>query len=286
MRAVRILLAVLLTVLSGCVKAEGSFQEQLNARVSAAMVRPAMNPSFTHGLYSYYKEPSIGRIASEKTSNVFKMNDAKFIMNLKVSEIINARYYRAAAASSSTLPEGMNLLAEYSGEVTDYRKEEHPFTIRLYELEHRVYTLAESDAVEFFAISSPLEALQLSEVITFMARCVNVDRDAIIEEYSSRQNIDYSRKRLELFQNIAPENGAIEELFENHSNFAGRSDQDIDNFGDNYGLSTPEPEIEPEDGEEEVSSGTYETDNIDTENRKKDSETDKENPENPEKPQS
>ena len=79
MKTVKILLAFFLAVLCGCVKAQGSYQDQLNARVDAAMVRPAMNPSFTHGLYSYYKEPSIGRISSEKTSNVFRMNDAKFM---------------------------------------------------------------------------------------------------------------------------------------------------------------------------------------------------------------
>ena len=267
MKTARILLVLLFALLCGCVKAEGSVQDQLNARVNAAMARPAMNPSFTHGFYSYYKEPSIGRISSEKTSNVFRMNDAKFVMNLRVSKIINARYYRTAASSEAT-PEGLKLLAQFDGEITDYRNEPHPYTISLYELEKKVYTIAESDAMEFFAITSPLEALQLAEVVTFMARCVNVDRDAVIDAYSSRQNIDYSRKRLELFQNIAPENGAIEELFENHSNFAGRTDPDSDIFGDNYGQTTPEPEIEPEEGEEV--SGAYETDNLDTEKREKD----------------
>ena len=268
MKLLRILTALAMILLCGCVEREGSCQEQLNQRVAAAMSRPAMNPSFSHGFYSYYKEPSIGRIASEKTSNVFRMNDAKFIMNLKVSQIISSRYYRSMVAQSATLPAGMNLLAQYTGELTDYRMENHPYTICLYELENRVYTYAESDTMEFFAITSPLEALQLSEVITFMSRCISVDRDALIDAYSGRQNIDYSRKRLELFQNIAPENGAIEELFENHSNFAGVSDQNSENFGDNYGKKTPEPNMEEEDPEGQTeSSGTYETDNLETENR-------------------
>ena len=262
MRAVKLLLALSLAALSGCVKLTGSLQEQLNARVNSALSRQAMNPSFTHGFYSYYKEPSIGRIASEKTSNVFRMNDAKFVMNLKVSELINARYYRGVQSQQRSLPDGMTLLAQYSDEIADYRESSHPYSISLYELEDRIYTYAESDTMEFFAISSPLEALQLSEVMTFMARCISVDKDALISEYSSRQNIDYSRKRLELFQNIAPENGAIEELFENHANFAGRTDSDSDIYGDNYGQSTPEPE---RPGEE--TSDTYETDNLDSENR-------------------
>ncbi len=245
---------------AGCVKAEGTVQQQLSDRVAAAQAKPAMQPSFSHGLYSYYKEPSIGRISSQQTSNVFRMNDAKFVMNLKVSQIINSRYYRSVQTGS--LPEGMKLIAQYEGTILDYRSREHPFAIRLYELENEVYTYAESDLLEFFAISSVLEALQMAEVMTYIARCTDVDSAAVVETYSSRRNIDYSRKRLELFQNIAPENGAIEELFENHSNFAGRADN-TDIFGDNYGQETAQPE--PEENDPDVSSGNYETDNLDDE---------------------
>jgi hypothetical protein len=157
----------------------------------------------------------------------------------------------------------MSELAGCTGTIIDYQNNEHPFNIRLYSLGKEVYTYAESDQIEFFAISGPLEALQLAEVMTFMARCVSVDQEMVIESYSSRQNIDYSRKRLELFQNIAPENGAIEELFENHGNFAGRTDNS-DMYGDNYDreeASAQEDEISESDAEHQ--SDNYETDNLD-----------------------
>jgi hypothetical protein len=220
-----------------------------------------MHPSFSHGTYSYYKEPSVGRISSEKTSNVFLMNGTKFAMNLKVSQIINSRYYRTVETAS--LPEGMSELAGFTGTVTDYQNSEHPYTIRLYSLGKEVYTYAESDQIEFFAISGALEALQLAEVMTFMARCVSVDQEMVIEAYSSRQNIDYSRKRLELFQNIAPENGAIEELFEDHGNFAGRTDHS-EMYGDNYDREqTAAEEGGTDESDKEQQGDTYETDNLD-----------------------
>jgi hypothetical protein len=156
----------------------------------------------------------------------------------------------------------MSEFAGYEGTITDYQNNERPFTVRLYALGNDVYTYAESDQIEFFAISGTLEALQLAEVMTFMARCVSVDQEMVIDAYSSRQNIDYSRKRLELFQNIAPENGAIEELFENHGNFAGRTDNS-DMYGDNYDREQAAEEGKEGESEENQQGDTYETDNLD-----------------------
>ena len=49
-----------------------------------------------------------------------------------------------------------------------------------------------------------------------------------------------SRKRLELFQNIVPENGVIEELFEGYGSYAGQADGEY--YGDNYNDDTVESE--------------------------------------------
>ena len=222
------LLASLL-ICAGCVNAEGTYQEQLNRRIETAITGATAGPTFSHGIYSYYKEPSIGRITSEKTSSIFTENGVKFVMNLNVSAIVNAKYYDSI--STLSMPQGMDVLAESQGTFADYNGEVHPFDITLYKLDNGVFTYIKTDQLEFFSISNELQALQTAETMMRMARTVRVDSDAVISTYSSRQEIDYVRKRLELFQNVVPENGAIEELFEGNGNYAGVMDN---YYGDNY----------------------------------------------------
>ena len=222
------LLAAIL--LAGCVKADGTYQEQLNQRIERAITDATAGPTFSHGIYSFYKEPSIGRISSEETSSVFTQDGVKFVMNLNVSSIVNSKYYEGK--NISLIPEGMEVLAKSAGRFADFLGEEHPFEVTLYRMNDEVFTYMKTDLLEFFSISSELPALQTAETMIRIARTVRVDRDAVIAAYSSRQEINYERKRLELFQNVVPENGVIDELFEGNSNYAGI----VDNYaGDNFG---------------------------------------------------
>ena len=219
-------------MLVGCVKAEGTYQEQLNQRIERAITAKTAGPTFSHGIYSFYIEPSVGRISSEETSDIFVRDGVKFVMNLNVSSIVNARYYDAQNVFH--VPEGMELAAESTGTFADYAGEEHPFSVTLYRMEGNIFTYAKTDLLEFFSISNDLQALQTAETMIRIARTVRVDHDAVIAAYSSRQEIEYERKRLELFQNVVPENGVIDELFEGNGNYAGV----IDNYtGDNIGDS-------------------------------------------------
>lgn len=225
-----LLAAVLLT---GCTKAEGTYQEQLNQRIEQAITDATAGPTFSHGIYSFYKEPSVGRISSEETSSVFTQDGVKFVMNLNVSSIVNTKYYEGK--SISLIPGGMEVLAKSGGQFSDFLGEEHPFEVTLYRMNDEVFTYMKTDLLEFFSISGDLQALQTAETMVRIARTVRVDREAVIAAYSSRQEINYERKRLELFQNVVPENGVIDELFEGNSNYAGI----VDNYaGDNLGDNT------------------------------------------------
>ena len=236
------LCAVCSLLLAGCKELSGSLQEELNERVQSAITSETASPNYSHGTYSYYREPTLGRISSEETSNTFTDRGVKFVMNLKVSTIINDKFYNGESVSSA--PKDRSPSASASGTFIDYAGKEHPYSIVLYELDDDVYTYAETDLVEFFAISTELQALHLSETMLRLARTISVDPDAVVAAYSSRQTIEYSRKRLELFHNIVPENGVIDELFEGNGNFAGQYDGGY--YGDNIG-DNPEGQAEQGD---------------------------------------
>ena len=234
----KLIVSLSLLVLWGCASYTGSYEDELNRRVERAVTCEAAKPNYSHGVYSYYKEPLLGRISSEETSNTFVLDDVKFVMNLRISSIINQKYYSDAKESSGHT--NLQPAAQSNGTFLDFEGKEHPFQVTLYRLNDSIYTYASSDQAEFFAISGELEALQLAEAMIRMARSIRVDNDAVIAAYSSRQTIEYSRKRLELFQNIVPENGVIEELFEGYGSYAGQADGEY--YGDNYNDDTVESE--------------------------------------------
>ena len=226
----KLILVLAAALFTGCARLSGNYEDELNRRIERAVTCSVARPNYTHDIYTYYREPSIGRISSDETSNTFLMDDVKFVMNLRISSIINQKYY--TDASDTTSLENMEKVAESSGTFNDYDGNEHPFRVTLYRLAENMYVYTVTDQVEFFAIANDLQALQAAEAMVRMARSIRVDQDAVIATYSGRQTIDYTRKRLELFQNIVPENGVIDELFEGYGSYAGQADGEY--FGDNY----------------------------------------------------
>lgn len=228
---IKVLCAAGVLFLAGCAEMRGSYQDELNHRIERAITSGALHPNYSHGIYSFYKEPSVGRVSSDEISNTFRYDGVRFVMNLKVSSIISSKFYDGLSAH--TVPDSLEPEASTEGTLIDYEGNEHPYFISLFRLGEDIYTYAETDQVEFFSISSPLQALQIAETMMRMARTVHVDNDAVIAAYSGRQTIEYSRKRLELFHNIVPENGVIDELFEGNGNYAGQYGGEY--YGDNYG---------------------------------------------------
>ena len=129
-------------------------------------------------------------------------------------------------------------------------------------LDQDVFTYAKTDLLEFYAISGELQALQVAETMMRIARTVKVDREAVVSTYSARQEIDYERKRLELFQNVVPENGVIDELFEGNNNYAGVADNYV---GDNYDENmNSEPSVDASMGDADDMIGEPFGDTIDS----------------------
>ena len=211
-----------------------NLQSELDTRIAEAVAAESQTPSYNHGLYSYYVEPSVGRISSDASSNTFNYNGAKFVMNLNIPEIINSIYYTNKTVETNGVSD-LTPAAKTEGTYLDYLGDEHEFTASIYEQDGQCLTVLNTEYAEFFAVSTPLEAVQLASVMMETARSLKVDTSGVAEAYSNKQTISYKRKRLELFQNIAPESGAIEDLFENTNESTAIG---TEYFGDAYGMET------------------------------------------------
>ena len=74
-----IVLSILM--LCGCSANAAGLQNSLNQKIKKVIQQPAMCIADNHKtLFSYYAEPSVGRIESTMTSNVFLIDNVEVVM--------------------------------------------------------------------------------------------------------------------------------------------------------------------------------------------------------------
>lgn len=225
-----------LVLLSGCGQSySADLTMDVSRRLTEVLQEPVHQATHNHRYYRYYLEPSIGRLESYATSNVFCMDGVKFAMNLNVSRILAQEIYETteeAASVPGRIPE-----TDLSGTYTDYEGESHDYTIRIYLLGEKYYTLVDTDYVMFCGISNQLQAAQLAAECIKIARTVSVDVDEVRSAFSGREILTGTRRQINLFEELTPENGAIEELFDtNHFSGSGEEGEATP-----YPAATPEP---------------------------------------------
>jgi len=209
-------------LLAGCTTYAQDLTAVVNDKLAEVQSEPAGKPYYNSTYYYYYVDPGVGRISSDRTSNVLSLNGTKFVMNLNVPGIIQSAYYADASAADSTV-QGLQTVVSVSGSYLDYDGSENEYRVYIYQMDDSYYTIVSTPTMEFYSFSGKYEAAEVAAEMIRIARSVRIMKDEILADFSNRQVISYSRKKLELFQNIAPENGVVDELFADHDNYAGIS---------------------------------------------------------------
>ncbi|MBR0214519.1 MAG: hypothetical protein IJL95_07320 [Solobacterium sp.] len=205
-----IILAVLLT---GCTTTAGvDLKSRLDMKTDAVQAEKILRANYNGVYYSYYIDPGIGRIYADGTGNIFMLNGRQFVMNLNIPSIINRQYYRDQIRQYAIIS-GMPEVLVKNGSYADANDHQHAYTMSVYQTDKMYMTVFESETVTFHSVCREDEAADILAEMLRIARGVTIKTGAVLEAFSNRQVISYSRKRLELFQNIAPDNGAIDELF-------------------------------------------------------------------------
>ncbi len=222
-------------MLCGCANIT-DVQADLNERLASVNEIPVMATNFSHGYYAFYLQPKVGRLSSEKTTDVFTLNGTKFVMNLNVTSMINSAYYTSALDTAASY-DSDTIIAMQEGSYIDNDGDTHDYTVHIYQLTSSYLTVFYSDVVEMYSFGSLLSELNIAEEMLRIARTVHYDKDEIVAAFSNRQTISYTRTKLELFQDIVPEDGAIQELFSTTTYSSG------DYYGDTYDENSQEEEV-------------------------------------------
>ncbi len=202
------ILLVMMLFLSGCTKMSDDLSAEISNKINEALSEKASSPTYNHEYYFYSIEPSVGRIDSTLTSNTFSYNGTKFIMNLNIPNILGNASEDSKLSSSTVY--------ENSGEYIDYNEVSHHYDLYIYEVSYGKIIQLTTDYMVFYSVCSQNEVPSLVEVMLDIAKTIKIDENKIKVDYSDRELITYKREQLELFKNITPENGAVDELFDNN----------------------------------------------------------------------
>ena len=207
------LLAILLCIMiCGCSKISGSLQSRLEQQIDAASEKPVAAANNRKTYFSYYLDPSIGKVSSDATSNVFTADGIEFAMSLDVAKIINEKYYPEQTVSHEQALK-LDVIAETQGILTDRSGNDIPYEAKIYQYDENYVLLALSSGyVNFEAMCRENNAPAIAGRMIEISRSVNVSSQEVLAAYTTREGIDYAGTPVELFENKAPENGSIEEL--------------------------------------------------------------------------
>ena len=126
-----ICVALCLLMLAGCSTDRIDVASDVNRKLAEAVEIPAHQPIYNSTCYMYYKEPYVGRITSDLTSNVFSLNGTQFVMNLNVPGIINRAYYPGQTVGGMNV-KGASIILETAGKYENYDGDQQTYVCRIY----------------------------------------------------------------------------------------------------------------------------------------------------------
>ena len=214
----RMIIALLsMLILCGCtqydsIDLQGRLQEQIDAAQSWQVSEATNSKPF----YSYYLPRDIGRFESTASGNLFCIDGVRVAMSLNTAAIINTKLYPSKIEKTVELT-GKTRVAYMESEYTDINGDAHAFQTAIFDLGNTYAVGFVSDTVLLQATCTAIQAGVIAGRMLQIARSVTVNTDQIVTYYSNQVPEITNQEKVELFDTQAPENGRIEELFEDHT---------------------------------------------------------------------
>ena len=215
----KILLVLLCIVLTGCIQSSQTMQERLDEKITAVSTLPIPSASHRKPFYTYYTEPSIGHYRSTETSNEFSYQSTKFVMNLNVQAIMD---------SSTDIAQSIYAqqpIAKNTGSFQNMLDESVSYVCEIYQVDHHYAVFFTSSAVNLFGVTDIGDAAELAGKMYSIARSVIVRKDVVSQVYSHESAIDYEGEAINLYKDIAPEEGTLRELIEDKTHIDNKKDE-------------------------------------------------------------
>ena len=160
----------------------------------------------------YYVPSDTGELDGDRLSDSFSYNHSRFIMDVNISGIINDRYYPDLSFDSEGFFDESRLLYSRSSTYLDADGFKHEYTYRVYDYEGRYLTYFVSKDLIFYGFAYEDDLLGMTSRILLMAKGAVVRHDDVVANYSLRDEIDFEKKQVNLFETIMPVNGNVNDF--------------------------------------------------------------------------
>ena len=209
MKKVIVLLVCIL--LCGCAE-----QADLNSELDAVFSSDEEYLKLRRNNYSeyidYYMPSDTGEMDSDKIGTVFLYNSSTFIMDINIAGILNDRYYPGEEMKSEGFFDESKLVYERRGNYTDSDRASHEYVYKVYEHDGKYLSEFLTKELVFYGYGTKTDIVPLSSRILLMAKGATVRESNVITAFSSRNEIDYQKKEVNLFETVMPVNGNVNDF--------------------------------------------------------------------------
>ncbi|SJZ86926.1 hypothetical protein [Anaerorhabdus furcosa] len=226
----RFCLILVACLLFGCAQSTQPLEERIQSEFEFVNTLKTVDGDNRKDFYSYYIEPSVGRVSSNPSNNIFLKDGVQFVMNLNVSKIISEKYYTDALTGNDVATKD-NLLFEIEGQYDDSLLNSYDYRCQVYQYENMYMLLLETQYMNFYTVANANQLPTIAGEMLKIARTIRVNQEEIISAYSSKEAIQYKKEALNLFEVAVPENGRVDEMITDKTNTG-------DSTGDNAGGMT------------------------------------------------
>ena len=202
----KLVLILLVLVLSGCSASSINFEETFSTakdRINETRL-PASN-NFNKGLFSYYLPQNIGVLESNNISSILISEDVRIFMSVNVSSVMSEKERNLALSDDD-----FELMESFDIAGRKQTKEGRIYIEHLSNDNYLLYVVI--DDVFFVSSIRKAELSSTLEKMLLIGRSLEVDKDAIVAEFSNKETFSYEKEVIELFSDAIPEDGMIKDI--------------------------------------------------------------------------
>ena len=199
-------------LLCSCAPASEDIRTELNAVFKTENVRETIRRNNYSDYIDYYVPSDTSQMECSTLASRFSYNNASFIMEVNVSGIINERYYPEEELAQEDFFDDSKLIYFRKSTYTDTDGNEHDYLYKVYSYGDEVLSCFTSRDLIFYGYGNKGDLIAMSSRILLMAKGAVVRGNDVISAYSSKNEVDYEKKQVNLFETIMPVNGNVSDF--------------------------------------------------------------------------
>lgn len=208
----KLFLILLVFLISGCsLPSDDNIKNSLE-NYFASYDHSSIKPNNRLKYFSYYLPSDVYEESYDDDYVVMKFGDSRILMNINVADLINVEYYKDAYPTREKFFDSSHLLYSCQGVFDDGSGGYINYSFDIYLYENDYLSSLKTDEMCFYAYGKKNDAVECSKHLLLIARSINMDKEAIVSQYSFKETIDYEKKQVSLFDHLIPTEGRLEDI--------------------------------------------------------------------------